>query len=107
MKRNILIMNQAQCLTSCIVHLADSANFEGVTSNIRCSGLTVSCFESPNDTIHVTVISLQLPPLIPLIDCLLHVFFEKGAKSFHFAEKGRFWGFFWGFWRVFGGDILK
>ena len=53
------------------------------------------------------VISLQFPPLIPLIDCLLHVFFEKGAKSFHFAEKGRFWGFFWGFWRVFGGDILK
>ena len=41
--------------TSCIVHLADSANFEGVTSNKRCSGLTGSCFESPNDTIHVTV----------------------------------------------------
>ena len=56
MKRNILIMNQAQCLTSCIVHLADSANFKGVTSNKLCNGLTGSCFESPNDTIHVTVI---------------------------------------------------
>jgi hypothetical protein len=41
--------------TSCIVHLADSANFKGVTSNKLCSGLTGLCFESPNDTIHVTV----------------------------------------------------
>ena len=43
--------------TSCIVHLADSANFKGVTSNKLCSGLTGSCFESPNDTIHVTVVA--------------------------------------------------
>ncbi len=43
--------------TSCIVHLADSADFEGVTSNKRCNGLTSSCFESPNDTIHVTVVA--------------------------------------------------
>jgi len=43
-------------LTSCIVHLADSANFEGITSYVLCSGLTGSCFESPNDTIHVTVV---------------------------------------------------
>lgn len=42
--------------TSCIVHLADSAKFEGVTSNKLCSGLTGSCFESPNGTIHVTVV---------------------------------------------------
>jgi len=48
-------MNEAQHTTSCIVHLANSAKFEGVTSNKRCSGLTGSCFESPNDTIHVTV----------------------------------------------------
>ena len=41
--------------TSCIVHLADRANIEGVTSNELCSGLTGLCFESPNDTIHVTV----------------------------------------------------
>ena len=41
--------------TSCIVHLADSTNLKGVTSNKLCSGLTGSCFESPNDTIHVTV----------------------------------------------------
>ena len=41
--------------TSCIVHLADSANIKGVTSNKLCGGLTNSCFESPNDTIHVTV----------------------------------------------------
>jgi len=26
-----------------------------VTFNKRCSGLTGSCFESPNDTIHETV----------------------------------------------------
>ena len=48
-------MNEHQLPTSCIVHLADSANFKGVTFNIHCSGLTGSCFESPNDTIHVTV----------------------------------------------------
>ena len=41
--------------TSCIVHLADSANFKVVTSNKLCSGLKGLCFESPNDTIHVTV----------------------------------------------------
>ena len=41
--------------TSCIVHLADSTNFKSVTPNKLCSGLTGSCFESPNDTIHVTV----------------------------------------------------
>ena len=41
--------------TSCIVHLAGSANFKGITSNKSCNGLIVSCFESPNDTIHVTV----------------------------------------------------
>lgn len=42
--------------TSCIVHLAGSANFENITSNKLCSGLTGSCFESPNDTIHITVV---------------------------------------------------
>ena len=40
---------------TCIVHLADSANFKGVASNKHCKGMTGSCFESPNDTIHVTV----------------------------------------------------
>ena len=49
-------MNEHQLPTSCIVHLAVSANFKGVTSNKLCNGLTGSCFESPNDTIHVTVI---------------------------------------------------
>jgi hypothetical protein len=48
-------MNEHQLPTSCIVHLAVSANFKGVTSNKLCNGLTGSCFESPNDTIHVTV----------------------------------------------------
>ncbi len=38
--------------------MADSANFKGVTSNKRCSGWAVSCSESPNDTIHVTVLSV-------------------------------------------------
>ncbi len=55
-----MIMNKAQHTTSCIVHLADSANLEGVTSNKRCSGLTGLCFESPNDTIHVTVLCFML-----------------------------------------------
>jgi len=40
--------------TSCIVHLADSTNIKDVTSINLCSDLTCSCFESPNDTIHVT-----------------------------------------------------
>ena len=53
-KRLINGLKNGQLVTSCIVHLADSTNFKGVTSNKRCSGLTGSCFESPNDTIHVT-----------------------------------------------------
>ena len=39
-----------------IVHLADSANFKAVITNKLCSGLSGLCFESPNDTIHVTVV---------------------------------------------------
>ena len=45
-----------ETLTSCIVPLAVCANIEGVTSNNLCSGSTGLCFESPNDTIHVTVV---------------------------------------------------
>jgi len=41
-----------QAVTACIVHLAVSADFKGGTFNKLCSGLTGSCFESPNDTIH-------------------------------------------------------
>ncbi len=48
-------MNEHQLPTSCIVHLADSANFKGGTSDKPCSGLTGLCFQSSNDTIHVTV----------------------------------------------------
>ena len=48
-------MNEHQAVTSCIVHLADSAKFKGVTSNKHCSGSIGLCFETPNDTIHVTV----------------------------------------------------
>ncbi len=59
------MMKNGLQLTSCIVHLADSANFKGVTSNKLCNGSTGLCFESPNDTIHVTVIS---KPCI-LINC--------------------------------------
>jgi hypothetical protein len=49
-----------QAVTSCIVHLADSANFKGVTFNKFCNGLIGSCFESPNDTIHVTVVAHKM-----------------------------------------------
>ncbi len=42
--------------TSCIVHLAGSADFKGSTPIKLCSGLTGSCFKLPNDTIHVTVV---------------------------------------------------
>ena len=45
--------------TSCIVHLADSANLKGVTINKLCNGLTSLCFESPTDTIHVTLAANQ------------------------------------------------
>jgi hypothetical protein len=38
----------AQLLTKCINHWADSANFKGVTFNKLCSGLAVKCFEMPN-----------------------------------------------------------
>ena len=38
----------AQLVTSCIKHLAVSANFKGFTSNKHCSGLTGQCFEIPN-----------------------------------------------------------
>ena len=55
-------MIEHQAVTSCIVHLADSANFKGVTFNKLCVGLTGSCFESPNDTIHVTVVGKANDP---------------------------------------------
>ncbi|NJK95995.1 MAG: hypothetical protein HC905_14735 [Bacteroidales bacterium] len=42
--------------TSCIVHLAGSAALKGTASNKLCNGLIGSCFESPNDTIHVPVV---------------------------------------------------
>jgi hypothetical protein len=38
--------------TACIVHLALGADNKGSTSNKLCSGMTGSCFVSPNDTIH-------------------------------------------------------
>ena len=37
------------------MHLADGANFKGVIFNKPCRGSTGSYFESPNDTIHITV----------------------------------------------------
>jgi hypothetical protein len=43
-----------QVVISCIEHLADSANINGVRSNKLCSGLTGLCFKLPNDTIHAT-----------------------------------------------------
>ena len=50
--RKITEMNKAQQVTACMVYLAHSTNFKGVTSNKQCGGLTGLCFESPNDTIH-------------------------------------------------------
>ena len=47
--------------TSCIVHLADSVSFKGVTTNKLCNGLTGSCSEMPNDTIHVNVVPHTAP----------------------------------------------
>jgi len=38
----------AQLLTKCINHWADSANFKVVTFNKICSGLTGKCFGMPN-----------------------------------------------------------
>jgi hypothetical protein len=49
----MIYRKNGQLVTVCIVHLADRANFKDVTSNKLCSGLTGSCFESPNDTIHI------------------------------------------------------
>lgn len=46
--------------TSCIVHLAGSADFKGSTPIKLCSGLTGSCFKLPNETIHVTVINCSV-----------------------------------------------
>jgi hypothetical protein len=43
---------ELQAVTACIVHLADGADFKNSTSRKVYSGLSVSCFESPNDTIH-------------------------------------------------------
>jgi hypothetical protein len=44
---------EQQAVMEGIVHLAASATFQDGTFNKRCSGLTVSCFESPKDTIKV------------------------------------------------------
>ena len=53
--KELMTKIKGEGITSCIVHLADSSNFKGVTPNKLCSGLTGSFFESPNDTIHATV----------------------------------------------------
>jgi len=37
-----------EMVTKGINHWADSANFNSVTSNKSCSGLTGKCFEMPN-----------------------------------------------------------
>jgi len=42
----------AQLVTTCIVHLVDGADNKGLIFNKLCSGQTGSCFESPNDIIH-------------------------------------------------------
>jgi len=63
------------------VHLADSAKFEGVTSNKLCNGLTGSCFESPNDTIHVTVIGKRLKILLTYKTMDQHKFYFQIPKS--------------------------
>ncbi len=44
-ERNITRKMNNETLTSCIVHLADSANIKGITSNKLCSGLTGLCFD--------------------------------------------------------------
>ncbi|SMO93739.1 hypothetical protein SAMN06265379_1212 [Saccharicrinis carchari] len=38
----------AQLLTKCINHWADSVDFKGITLNKLCNGLTRKCFEMPN-----------------------------------------------------------
>lgn len=43
---------EGQLVTACIVQLADCSDFKGSAFNKLCSVLTVSCFESPTDTIH-------------------------------------------------------
>ena len=50
----LTLKDKHQHTTKCINHLADSAKFKGVTFNKICVSLKGSCFQSPNDTIHVT-----------------------------------------------------
>ena len=40
-----------------IKHLADSANFKGITFNKLCSGLTGKCFDMPNDFIYLMLVA--------------------------------------------------
>ena len=46
MKENSMTDKNGQLVTSCIVHLADSADFKGSTPIKLCSGLTGKCFEN-------------------------------------------------------------
>jgi len=78
-ERNITRKMNNETLTSCIVHLADSANIKGITSNKLCSGLTGLCFDSPNDTIHVTVICHSA-----LINTINNVFKILNLQFFYF-----------------------
>jgi hypothetical protein len=39
------LMNKGQLVTRYIKHLAESANFKGITFNKHCNGLTGNCFE--------------------------------------------------------------
>jgi hypothetical protein len=45
---NRLENNNGQRTTRYIKHLAESANFKGITLNKLCNGLTDKCFEMPN-----------------------------------------------------------
>jgi len=45
---NKMTENRAQQVTLNIKHLAEIANFKGITFNKGCNGLTGKCIEMPN-----------------------------------------------------------
>ena len=90
----------AQLLTKCINHWADSANFKGVTFNKLCSGLTVKCFEMPNASYTNRCAPLANKKSKPrlFLDVLCHsetrhspaVFSSLAATGFGFKELWRY-----------------
>ena len=90
-----ILINKSQALTAYIIKCGFGADNQGLQPASTSVLFDRKVPRNPPLIIYAERYFPTFPPLIPLFHCLLFTFSRKGAKSFHFAEKGRFWGFFW------------